>query len=407
MIIKAFRGIRPAPEYAPHVAALPYDVMNRSEAKQMTEGNPFSFLHVDRAEIDLADDVHPYAERVYAQAALALTRMRGEGILIQDEDPALYLYRLTWAGRAQTGLVACVSIDEYLRGAIKKHELTREEKEQDRIRHVDACGAHTGPVFLTYRSRRSIHALVAGAPQRPLYRFTAEAGVGHEVWRLDDGRVLRQMEEAFAQVEAFYIADGHHRMFAAAQVGLQRRRRRPGYTGEEGFNFALAVIFPDDQLCIMAYNRLVRDLQGLTAGEFLHRVGEVAELERTDSVQGTHRLAMYLAGRWYILTIPGTDIPADPVEALDASLLQKRILAPILGIQDPRRDQRIDFVGGIRGLSELENRVDSGEMAVAFALSPVSMDELFQVSDAGEMMPPKSTWFEPKLRSGLLVHGLE
>ncbi|MDR2736914.1 MAG: DUF1015 family protein [Gracilibacteraceae bacterium] len=427
MIVRAFSAIRPAPEYAALVAALPYDVMSLAEAKLMAKGNPYSFLRVDRAEIDLTDGVDPYGEQVYKQAQTTLNEMMEQGVFKQDEEPCLYIYRLTRDGRSQTGVVTCVGIDDYWEGRIKKHELTREDKERDRIRHVDACNAHTGPVFLIYRAQADIAALVKTwqAQKACLYAFKADDGVYHEVWRIDNRVVVERLEEAFGCVEAFYIADGHHRMAAAAQVCWQRRQTDPDYSGEEGFNYALAVVFPDDQMRIMAYNRLVRDLNGLTAAAFWRQIeealcegprgGRSCQLSMDGDTLDTMSagrpsqprcVGMYLAGTWSMLNVPAPSVPNDPVEALDVSLLQNRILGPVLGIHDPRRDQRIDFVGGIRGLHELERRVDSGEMAVAFALYPVSIAELLRVSDAGRLMPPKSTWFEPKLRSGLFVHGL-
>ncbi|MCL1790257.1 MAG: DUF1015 family protein [Peptococcaceae bacterium] len=427
MIVRAFTAIRPVPEYAALVAALPYDVMSLAEAREMARDNPYSFLRVDRAEIDLADDIDPYDELVYERARAALVMLMEKGVLREEETPCLYIYRLTREGRSQTGIVACVGVDDYLGNRIKKHELTREDKERDRVRHVDVCNAHTGPVFLIYRAQVEIAAAVTAWQQERerVCAFTAEDNVCHEVWRIDDRSLVERLEEAFCCVEAFYIADGHHRMAAAAQVCQKRRQENPVFTGQEGYNYALAVAFPDDQMRIMAYNRLVRDLNGLTEVDFVRKVekyfcggrcdGHVCQLTMDGDVLGIASagrptkprcIGMYLGKKWYMLNMPESSVPDDPIEVLDVSLLQNRILGPILGIHNPRRDQRIDFVGGIRGLGELERRVNSGEMAVAFALHPISIDELFRVSDKGETMPPKSTWFEPKLRSGLFVHKL-
>ena len=410
-MVRTFKAIRPDAAYAAQVAALPYDVMNSAEARVMAEGNPHSFLHVDKAEIDLPEGTDLYAPEVYAKARGNLDNMVKTGVLKADAAAMFYLYRLTMDGRAQTGLVACTSIDEYLDGRIKKHELTLEAKEQDRIRHVAACSANTGPIYLAYKARAEIDALVAGwcAAHAPEVDFTAEDGIGHAVWAVDCPVTCDAIARAFARVDALYIADGHHRNASAVKVGLQKRAENPGYDPDAAFNFYLAVIFPDEQLYIMDYNRLVKDLSGMTNTEFLGRLAEVFDI--ADSADGKpparHSFGLYLDGKWRLLTLKdGMADEADPVASLDVSVLQARVLTPLLGIDDPRTSKRIDFVGGMRGLAALARRVDSGEMAAAFAMFPTSMSELLTVADAGLIMPPKSTWFEPKLRSGLFIHTL-
>ncbi len=410
-VFKPFAAVRPVPELAERVAALPYDVMNREEAWQMAEGNPYSFLHVDRAEIDLDPSVDPYDPQVYRKAADNLEGMIRQGILRQDAQPCFYLYRQVMDGRAQTGVVGCASIDDYLENHIKKHELTREEKEQDRIRHVDVCGAHTGPIFLTCRPQKWLDQAVAAWSREhaPVYDFTAEDGIRHTVWVVDDPETIEKMEEAFGEIPDFYIADGHHRAASAVKVGQMRRERQGACTGEEAFLFFLAVLFPSDQLSILDYNRVVTDLGGLTETEFLRKVEErfqVAPLEGMARPEEKHTIHLYLGGRWYRLQAKdGTFRQEDPVERLDVSILQRNLLAPVLGIEDPRTDPRIQFVGGVRGLEELVRLVDAG-MGAAFAMYPTTLEDLMDIADSGNIMPPKSTWFEPKLRSGLFVHPL-
>ena len=407
-IVRPFKAVRPDPKFADKVAALPYDVMNSDEAREMAKDNPLSFLYVDKAEIGLAPGIDLYAPEVYEKAASQLSRMIEDKIFIQDEKPCLYVYRLTMNGRRQTGIIACASIDEYLDGKIKKHELTRADKEADRIRHVDVTNANTGPIFLAYRANAEIGAIIEKwiAEHKAVYDFVADDGVGHEVWVIDCDDAISKIQSAFATVPALYIADGHHRNASAVKVGLMRREANPGYDKEAEFNFYLAGIFPDDQLYIMDYNRVVKDLNGLADDEFLDRIKEkfVVEPSNDGSPKKNHTFGMYLNKKWYMLTAKPELIIDDPIESLDVSILQKQILFPLLGIDDPRTNKRIDFVGGIRGLKELERRVDSGEMKVALALFPTSMSELFSVADAGKIMPPKSTWFEPKLRSGLFIH---
>lgn len=410
-VLRPFAAIRPVPELAEQVAALPYDVMNSEEAREMVEGNPYSFLHVDRAEIDLDPSIDPYDPRVYEKAAENLQRMIREGIYRQDPKPCYYLYRQVMNGHAQTGVVGCASIDDYLHNHIKKHELTRAEKEADRIRHVDVCNANTGPIFLTCRPQAEMQRLMDAwiRDHRPVYDFTAEDGIGHTVWVVDDPAVIRQLETVFGTIPDFYIADGHHRAASAVKVGLKRRERQGTYTGEEEFNFFLSVLFPSDQLSIWDYNRVVADLNGLSQREFLEKAGEtfaVEPLAAMEKPSEKHTMHLYLDGQWYRLRAKaGTFREEDPVERLDVSILQNNLLAPVLGIEDPRTDTRIEFVGGIRGLSELVRLVDGGK-AAAFAMYPTTLEDLMDIADSGNIMPPKSTWFEPKLRSGLFLHTL-
>ncbi len=407
---KAFKGIRPAPEYAKAVAALPYDVMSSDEAREMVKGNPHSFLHVDKAEIDLDPAIDLYDDRVYAKAKENFEKMQADGVLISDDKPLYYIYELTMNGRSQTGLVGCAAIDEYLNGTIKKHELTRVDKEQDRIRHVETLNANTGPIFLAYRNQADIQSIMTQwkGTHAPVYDFVAEDGIAHKVWVMDDAKALAALAQGFEQVPCMYIADGHHRNASAVKVGLKRREENPSFAPDAEFNFYLAVAFPDEELYIMDYNRLVKDLNGLTPESFLETISANFEVSPAEMAtpKALHTFSMYLQGQWYTLAAKSHIISADSVEGLDVSLLQNHLLAPVLGIGDPRTDKRIDFVGGIRGLGALKDRVDSGEMAVAFALYPTSMAELMAVADEDRLMPPKSTWFEPKLRSGLLIHTL-
>ncbi|MBO8158321.1 DUF1015 family protein [Thermosyntropha sp.] len=411
-VVRPFRAIRPVKELASKVAALPYDVMDSDEAREMVKGNPYSFLHVDKAEIDLDPSIDLYDKRVYEKARDNLNRMIEEGIFIQDEKPYFYIYQQIMDGRVQTGLVACTSIDDYMNDIIKKHEHTRAEKEQDRINHVDYCDANTGPIFLTYRVKPEIDSIVKGwTKNEPLYDFVSEDGVAHKVWVIDDEETVNKLVELFKTVDYLYIADGHHRCASAVKVGKMRREANPGYTGEEEFNYFLSVIFPDIDLYIMDYNRVVKDLNGLSVEEFLNKISEKFKVEKAEKApykpETKHTFGMYLEGQWYKLTAKeGIFNPDDPVDRLDVSILQNNLLAPVLGILDPRTDKRIDFVGGIRGLKELERRVNSGEMKVAFSMYPTTIDDLMDIADAGKVMPPKSTWFEPKLRSGIFIHKL-
>lgn len=411
--IRPFMGIRPEADYAQAVAALPYDVMNSVEAREMVKGKPYSFLHIDKAEVDLPEGIDVYSDAVYAKAKENLEDMIAKGVFTQDLLPNLYIYRLTMNGKSQTGLVACTSIDEYLNGTIKKHELTRADKEADRIRHVDTLNANTGPIFLAYKNNETARVIIEGwkTANKPVYDFVSEDGIGHTVWVIDSDTEIGILVDSFRQVENLYIADGHHRNASAVKVGLKRREQKELYTGEEEYNYYLSVLFPADELKIMDYNRVVKDLNGHTAEEFLKLLNSKFEVtpylgEGQLQPQNPHEFGMYLEGKWFSLSTKKEILSDDPVLGLDVSILQKEVLEPLLAIGDPRTDKRIDFVGGIRGLAELERRVDSGEMKLAFSLYPTSMDELMSVADAELIMPPKSTWFEPKLRSGLFLHDL-
>lgn len=410
-VIRQFKAVRPTPAMAEKVAALPYDVVNSEEARDMTAGKPYSFLHVDKAEIDLPAGTDIYSPEVYDKAKENLDNLIASGILIQDVKPMLYIYELTMEGRSQTGLVACTSIDEYINGIIKKHELTREDKEQDRIRHVDICNANTGPIFLAYRTVDKISEIINKIKKNlPIYDFTAEDGIKHKAWVIDNEDDINNLVELFTAVPNLYIADGHHRNASAAKVGLKRRMEKPDYTGEEEFNYYLSVIFPSDQLKILDYNRVVRDLNGMSVEEFITKLSEKFDIKIVSGrakPEKQYDFGMYLNKKWYMLTAKGTIRNADAVKGLDVSILQDNVLIPLLGIGDIRTDKRIDFVGGIRGLGELEKRVDSGEMKVAFAMYPTSIEQLMTIADEDKIMPPKSTWFEPKLRSGLFIHSLE
>lgn len=409
--VKPFLCIRPKAEVADRVAALPYDVYNREEAKLETIREPLSFLKIDRAETWFPDSIDTYNPKVYAKAKELLQGMVEEGILLSEEQECYYVYELIMNGRSQTGMVACASIDDYRNNVIKKHENTREDKEIDRINHVDICNAQTGPIFLAYRSHQMIDKIVSAVKKEtPIYYFTSVDGISHHIWRISEKERISAIKEAFAAIDSIYIADGHHRAASAVKVGLKRRQENPNFTGNEEYNYFLSVLFPHDQLMIMPYNRAVKDLFGMTKEEFLVRVKESFEV----TVLGAKPYApdkkatfgMYLDGEWYSLNAKEAlrEIK-DPVASLDVSLLQDYMLHPILGIGDPRTDKRIDFIGGIRGLKELERRVRE-DMTVAFSMYPTSITELFEVSDAGKLMPPKSTWFEPKLRSGLFIHKL-
>lgn len=409
-VVKPFICIRPAKEHAAEVAALPYDVYNRKEACAAVKGNPLSFLNIDRAETQFSDDVDTYADCVYEKARELLDSQIADGIYVTDAGDHYYLYELTMDGRSQTGIVACCSIDDYVNGVIKKHENTREEKELDRIRHVDTVNAQTGPIFLAYRQNIALKEIVAEEKTKPaLYDFVSDDGIRHRVWRIDGADRTDAIEAAFAAIPSTYIADGHHRAASAVKVGLKRRTKHPGYTGEEPFNYFLSVLFPDEELMILPYNRVVRDLNGMSTEQFFEKLKEKFELEEIGKEpyapvqKGT--FGMYLDGIWYALKILPQYRSADPVKGLDVSILQDHLLAPVLGISDPRTDKRIDFIGGIRGLKELERRVGE-DMEVAFSMYPTSIEELLSVADAGLLMPPKSTWFEPKLRSGLFIHRL-
>lgn len=412
-VLKAFRAFRPAKDYADKVAALPYDVMNSDEARKMAFGNPYSFLHVDKAEIDLPKTVDIYDEKVYQKAKENLGKLISADVLKQDENPCLYIYMQTWQGRTQTGLVGCTAVDDYLNSVIKKHEFTRADKEADRIHHVDTLNSNTGPIFLTYRGEAAVSALLDAwkSAHEPVYDFTANE-VRQTVWVVDDEAVIAKLTEAFANIPSLYIADGHHRAASAVKVAQKRRAEHPDYDGTEEFNFFLSVLFPAEELQILDYNRLLLDWNGHTAESLLEKLRQagftVEKAERSPyKPTEKHTFGLYLQNAWYKLAVsPDTVDESDPVKRLDVSILQARVIAPIFGIDDPRTDKRIDFVGGIRGLSELERRVNSGEAKASFAMFPTSPEELMSIADAGLVMPPKSTWFEPKLLSGLFIHFL-
>ena len=409
--IRPFKAYRPCKGMEERIAALPYDVYNRAEACEVVKKNPESFLAVDRAETQFGEEVDTYADCVYEKADQMLREKIQEGKFVQDPTPCFYLYELTMDGHSQTGVVGCASIDDYRNNVIKKHENTRADKEEDRIRHVDTCSMQTGPIFLAYRAKEDLKEKIGELKkQAPVYDFVSEDGIGHRVWVIDNDSDVAMIEEAFGKIPAIYIADGHHRCASAVKVGLKRREQYPDYTGEEEFNYFLSVIFPDEELRILDYNRVVKDLNGMDAATFLTRIEEYFAVEKKG--QAPYRptekdtFGMYLEDEWYCLSAKEEIKSEDAVEGLDVSLLQNYLLDPVLGIKDPKTDKRIDFVGGIRGLGELERRVHA-DMKVAFAMYPTSIAELFAVADAGRLMPPKSTWFEPKLRSGLFLHEIE
>ncbi len=412
-IFRPFKAIRPIADKAQDVAALPYDVMNSEEAKEMVVGKPYSFLHVDKAEIDF--DPIPeniYTEAVYLKARENLDKLVTDGVCRQDEKPCIYIYRQIMNGRSQTGLVGCTAIDDYINNIIKKHELTRADKEADRINHVDYCDANTGPIFLTYRADDFINSAVESWKEShaPVYDFVTEDGIANTVWVVDDAELIAEISKKFAATDYLYIADGHHRAASAVKVGLKRREQNPDFTGEEEFNFFLAVLFPENELEIMDYNRVIKDLNGYTSKEFINKIKESFTVEAVGNAaykpKTKHTFGMLLDGEWYKLSAKeGTFDNNDPVSRLDVSILQNNLISPVLGIDDPRTDKRIDFIGGIRGLGELERRVNA-DMKVAFSMYPTTLDDLMAIADADKIMPPKSTWFEPKLLSGLFIHKL-
>lgn len=409
-VVRPFSCIRPREELAGRVAALPYDVYNRKEACEVVAKEELSFLKIDRAETQFDDSVDTYDARVYKKAKELLDGMIADGTFITDTDKCYYIYELTMDGRTQTGLVACASIDDYQNNVIMKHENTRADKEVDRINHVDTCNAQTGPIFLAYRANSVINNIVNKTKDmKPINDFTSDDNIKHRVWKIADAGDVQAVKKAFEDINEIYIADGHHRAASAVKVGLKRREENPGYTGEEEFNFFLSVLFPDEELMIMPYNRVVKDLNGHTKEEFISIISKDFDIEKlgTNPYQPENKgeIGMYLDKEWYKLTAKAHILSSDPVEGLDVSLLQNNLLTPVLGIGDPRTDKRIDFIGGIRGLSELERRC-SLDMEIAFSMYPTSIAELFAVADAKRLMPPKSTWFEPKLRSGLFIHKL-
>lgn len=406
-IIRPFQCVRPNESVAARVAALPYDVYNREEACEEVKREPLSFLRIDRPETQFDSSVDMYAPEVYQKARQMLDEAMADGTYIEDSDRTYYIYELTMDGRSQTGIVACASIDDYSNNVIKKHENTRAEKEVDRITHVDTCSAQTGPIFLAYRADGVINAEVAKAKENdPLYDFTSPDGIRHAVWKIASEDSVEAIERAFAGIDSIYIADGHHRAASAYKVGLKRRAEHPGFTGDEEFNYFLSVLFPDEQLMIMPYNRVVKDLNGYSKDEFIAKISDKFDVVKSDkpvAPAGKYAFGMYLEGQWYTLTAHEDICPDSPVDGLDVAILQNELLDPVLGIKNPKTDARIDFVGGIRGLGELERRTEN-DMKIAFSMYPTSIQELFAVADAGLLMPPKSTWFEPKLRSGIFIH---
>lgn len=406
-VIKPFKGIRPADAYVSDVAALPYDVYNRKEAQEIVKKNPLSFLSIDRGETNFDGSVDIYSDGVYEKCASLLEERISNGIFIEEASECLYLYELVMNGRSQTGIVGCASVDDYINAVIKKHENTRVEKEADRTNHIDRCNAHTGPIFLAYRTNEELQKIIKTQKEKsPIYDFTSEDSISHIVYRIEEPDVIANIQSIFADIHHVYIADGHHRAASAVNVAKKRREADSAYTDEEAFNHFLSVFFAEEELHIMDYNRVVKDLNGLTREEFLQRLsGSFVVTEIASAAHPTEKgtFTMLLDEKWYLCKINPELIPDDPVASLDVSLLQEYLLTPILGIGDPRQDSRIDFVGGIRGLEELEKRCKT-DCKVAFAMYPTSIQELFEVADADLLMPPKSTWFEPKLRSGLFVH---
>lgn len=409
--IKPFKALRPKKNLADKVAALPYDVMSTEEAMEMAAGNSCSFLHISRPEIDLPGvDIH--SEPVYLKGQDNLARFVSEAILEQDPEEYYYVYRQKMGDIVQTGLVVCAGVDDYQDGTIKKHELTRADKEEDRVKHIDYLNANDEPVFYTYKNDPAISSLVAkAATAPPVYDFTTEDGVSHTLWVISDREQIKELTERFSRIPTLYVADGHHRSAAASRVRDMRKAQNPSHGGREEYNYFLTVIFPDSEMNIMPYNRVVKDLNGLSITEFMARLAEkfeISPLSEPLKPTRSHQFGMYLSGKWYeLLAKDGSFSQDDSVGRLDVSILQNNLLSPVLGIRNPRTDQRIQFVGGIRGLEELVRMVDSGEYEVAFALYPTSMNELMDLADADKIMPPKSTWFEPKLRSGLFVHVLK
>lgn len=413
-IIRPFKAIRPREDLANRVAALPYDVISSDEAREEVKDNEYSFLHIDKAEVDLDRNISIYDTRVYEKARENLDNMISNNILIQDKKPCMYIYRLTMNGKSQTGIVCCTSIDDYINNIIKKHEYTRQDKEMDRIRHVDYCNANTGPIFMTYRYNEKIDYIIKKWIKKDsIYNFVAKDGIAHTVWIIDDDNVISNLQSIFSTIDSLYIADGHHRAASAVKVGIKMRKENKDYVGNEEFNFFLSVLFPHSDLQIIDYNRIVKDLNGLTIDDYINKINQKFEItlykgEGQYKPHRRHTYGMYLENRWYKLTAKNDSYNGvDVVSSLDVSILQNNLLEPVLGIKDPRQDNRINFIGGIRGLQELEQKVDSGEYRVAFSMYPVALEDLMKIADEGKVMPPKSTWFEPKLRSGLFIHKLK
>ena len=410
-VVKPFKAYRPKEGLESQIAALPYDVYNREEACEVVKDKPLSFLNIDRAETQFDSSVDTYADEVYQKAHDLLWEMIEKGNYVQDNKEIYYLYELTMNGRVQTGIVACASVDDYQNNVIKKHENTRADKELDRIRHVETCEAQTGPIFLAYRANEVLQGIIAKtkASQKPVYDFTSEDEITHRVWCVSEEADVEVIRSTFDNIDQIYIADGHHRCASAVKVGLKKREQNPGYTGNEEFNYFLSVLFADEELMIMDYNRVVKDLNGLSKDEFVAEVEKVFNVVSTaDTCQKPAKkgqIAMLIEDVWYLLEAKAEYQSNDPVDGLDVAILQNHVLSPVLGIEDPKTDKRIDFVGGIRGVEELERRVNN-DSKVAFAMYPTSIHELFEVADANMLMPPKSTWFEPKLRSGLFIHAI-
>lgn len=413
-ILKPFKGLRPPVDLAAKVASRPYDVLNSEEARVEAKGNPYTLLHIIKPEIDFPSGTDEHTEPVYQKAVENLNVWRNNGWLVKDAKESLYIYAQTMEGRTQYGIVGCASVDDYLNGVIRKHELTRSDKEEDRMKHVRITNANMEPVFFAYPAVNELDEIVANIvkTQSPVYDFVAEDGFGHHFWLVDEAQTVAKIVNLFAAIPATYVADGHHRTAAAALVGKEKRAKNPNHTGDEEYNFFLAVHFPDNQLKIIDYNRTVKDLNGLSVAELIEKIGEDFDIQKAGAEiykpDQLHTFSMYLEGEWYkLVTKAGRFNDNDPIGVLDVTILSNLILDKVLGIKDLRTDKRVDFIGGIRGLGELKSRVDAGDMKVAFALYPVSMKQLIDIADSGNIMPPKTTWFEPKLRSGLVVHELE
>lgn len=407
--IEPFKGVRPAKDKVEKVSSPPYDVLSSKEAKELTKDNPFSFLRVIKPEVDLPDGIDLYSDEVYAKARENFDNFRKEGTLIQDETKNYYIYKQIWKGHEQIGLVAGASCQDYLDDIIKKHEFTRPVKENDRMRHIKTLNANTGPVFLTFKQRDEVDALFAKAMEKePEYDYeTRGTGVRHIFYVVDDRELVEEIKAAFAGIDVLYVADGHHRSAAGTRVKVEREKENPNHTGNEEYNFFLAVIFPHNQMKILPYNRVIKDLNGMCKAEFFGKIAETFDYDDAEAKepQTNKEFCLYIEGKWYKLTVKEGSYPAnDPVKSLDVAILQDNILDPVLGIKDPRKDDRINFIGGIRGTAELEKLVDSGEYRIAISMYPTTIEELFAVADSGQVMPPKSTWFEPKLESGLVVH---
>lgn len=411
-IIRPFKAYRPIKEHVKDIAALPYDVMSSKEARGMVKNNKYSFLHVDRAEVNLDESVGEYDKVVYDTAKKVLENMIEEGLYIQEKAPAIYIYQQIMDGRGQKGIVCCTSVDDYINNIIKKHERTRLLKEIDRVNHVDICNANTGPIFLTYRNNNEISSIVEEwTKKEPVYDFISEDGNGHRVWIIDDNIVIEKLVKLFKSIKYLYIADGHHRSASAVKVALKRRKQLGKYTGNEEFNYFLSIIYPDTELKVFDYNRTVKDLNGLSEEEFFSKVEESFYLSKSESnkpvsPKNKHEFGMYMNKQWFILRAKdGSFDESNPIDSLDVSILQNNLLNPILGISDPTKSERIEFIGGIRGVKELENRADN-DMKVSFSMYATTIDDIMNVADSGKTMPPKSTWFEPKPRSGIFIHKL-